>query len=364
MKIPQEFRFLLDACRFDRDIHPSMQDYEAINLQLAAEIAGKNGLSALFYRFLKRSGSVPAEILCRLKADYENNLTKQILWWEELGRIIEKFRSSGIRVVPLKGIVLMETLYPEPGMRPLEDIDILVRSSDMMRSAGLLCETGYTAVLPEQISWMANNSLAIPLRREGFYVELHGDLINNRSYASTVNLDMEKIWANTRKITVSGSELTSLSPEDFLIHLCLHLSVMHGLSGLFWHLEICEFLNKEKIRWEVFRTRAKEFKIEKAVYLPLYFQQELFGKSSVPEIDCQAGRFEKKIWEGNILKPKGRFDLLSVWFLLERRRIKTLAGAFFSCRGLSLLKGAVHSVKLLADFLASLASVFKSGSKE
>ena len=49
-------------------------------------------------------------------------------------------------MIPLKGPALAEALYPDPGLRPFTDLDLLVRREDAARAVALLGEVGRSGV--------------------------------------------------------------------------------------------------------------------------------------------------------------------------------------------------------------------------
>ena len=50
---------------------------------------------------------------------------------------------NGIRAVSMRGIVLAHTLYPDPAMRPMHDIDIIIRPSDKEKFLTAMREEGH-----------------------------------------------------------------------------------------------------------------------------------------------------------------------------------------------------------------------------
>ena len=59
-----------------------------------------------------------------------------------LGGVLDLLETSGIEPMLLKGAALSETVYP-PGLRPMADIDILVRTGDVEEALALLRKHGW-----------------------------------------------------------------------------------------------------------------------------------------------------------------------------------------------------------------------------
>ncbi len=74
-----------------------------------------------------------------------NNL--QIL--DELEKLTARFSQQGIPVVALKGICFALTIYPDIGMRPMVDLDLLVPASRLAEAIQIAYDLGYEKAVPE-----------------------------------------------------------------------------------------------------------------------------------------------------------------------------------------------------------------------
>ncbi len=89
----------------------------------------------------KTSGGEPApgeEIFWR-------NLARFISMRYRLGKILERFQDTGVPVIILKGALYGDSLYPNPGLRYMSDIDLFVRNRDFKTAASLLGKMGCEA---------------------------------------------------------------------------------------------------------------------------------------------------------------------------------------------------------------------------
>lgn len=62
---------------------------------------------------------------------------------EDLAAILDGAASAGVAVMPMKGAVLAFARYREPGLRPMADLDLLVRPADEPRLHDVLVRVGY-----------------------------------------------------------------------------------------------------------------------------------------------------------------------------------------------------------------------------
>ncbi|SUZ32344.1 hypothetical protein ROE7235_02100 [Roseibaca ekhonensis] len=146
-------------------------------------------------------------------------------------RVHTLLQDAGIAHVFLKGIVLAAFAYPNPAMRPMRDLDLLVRPTDLPRARKILALAG------GELQHMAHKSAqnapeeakhATPVWSPGqvVSVELHGHLtepfadLDPHGFARFER----EIWDRATTVSLGGHDLPCLAPED----MCLHL-VMHGL---------------------------------------------------------------------------------------------------------------------------------------
>jgi len=82
-----------------------------------------------------------------------------------LGAVLAACDRAAVDVLPVKGIVTAYTLYPDPGLRPIRDVDLRVRPRDLGRVARLGEEAGWR-LLERSIAY---RTLSFEVR--GFLVE-------------------------------------------------------------------------------------------------------------------------------------------------------------------------------------------------
>ncbi len=111
-----------------------------------------------------------------LTAAYHRAHAGHALFRREAAFVFETLQAAGVRVVPIKGIFVAERCYPEPAVRVLSDIDVLV--DDVDRAAAALVRRGasYGARPAAVRAWQrqAGHEVALGLPPRGqTLVELH-----------------------------------------------------------------------------------------------------------------------------------------------------------------------------------------------
>jgi hypothetical protein len=195
----------------------------------------------------------------------------------ELADILGALRVEGIPVIVLKGAYLAETVYEDRGLRSMRDLDLLVRKCDLSHAEATLFAMGYSR-LPGRTADVSRRHHLPPLVRSGRTpVEIHWTIENP---TEPFDIDVEGLWARATPASIGGQEVLALSPEDSLLHLCLHTAFHHqfvlGLRGCWDILETTRHFG-DRIDWVALQERARRWGVEKYVCLTLSLAKELLG---------------------------------------------------------------------------------------
>ncbi len=96
------------------------------------EAAEAHGLSSLLYHHLCRTGlpELPESARITLKLQYLRHRRRSQVWTAVLRDVLLAYQESKIDLFLLKGGALRHILYPDPALRPVGDLDLLVKSQD------------------------------------------------------------------------------------------------------------------------------------------------------------------------------------------------------------------------------------------
>jgi putative nucleotidyltransferase-like protein len=245
-----------------------------------------HGVAPLLFHTLQRRGLVdhlPPMARALLASTFYRNAARQTLLARVVQQVVAALQSRGMRVIVLKGAALAETVYPERAVRPMSDIDLLVRPEAVAQVEEGLKALGYTC--PDDprrphIWWRAHHyhltwhppaaaPLAVPL-------EVHWQLERpSRPFA----IDLEGLWARAVPATLAGLATWVLAPEDLLLHLCLHLCKHAGspYTGARRDLRLRAFCDLAfvlhhhgaTLDWEALGERARAWGLASYVAAPL-----------------------------------------------------------------------------------------------
>lgn len=215
----------------------------------------------LLYHTTRDSGLVPGQLFERCRDAYLETGIHNTLRLESVATLLNEAHSRGIQVIALKGAALAGQVYGNLGLRPMMDIDLLVRINDVHETRALLRECDFHQIGQELSPGTAlayENELSYSKRdRIQWQLELHWSLFNSPYYQR--HLAEECIWQAAEPITIGGAPAYSLSPEWTLLHLCGHMALHHRRAGLLWWNDIADAIGyyTERFNWDELMTLAE-----------------------------------------------------------------------------------------------------------
>jgi hypothetical protein len=235
----------------------------------------------LVYRNLLDLGfpGVPEAVQAELKGQYLANAMRNQLLAEELARLLGVLGKAGIRVVPLKGVALAQSLYGDVAARVCVDIDILVPPANVDQTIALLLASGYRTEHndPYLEKLALRHGRHFSMVREGrgisFLLELHWILIQHSSHNHEAVRDL---WAEARPQPFLEVPAHSLNSEWEFLYLCIH-AVDHEWRSLKWLIDIHEVTSGSGIDWQRVAKKAEQFEIALPVEQTLAVSSMLLG---------------------------------------------------------------------------------------
>jgi hypothetical protein len=172
---------------------------------LSAVAEGEGGAAGI--RAMLPGGGVPPDVVVPLQRDFAVNAGRNVRKAAILQGLQQLMRAQGIDLVPIKGPALAVLAYGDLALRQFDDLDLLVRPADLLRTVDALEHAGYQVRgLPRS----ADRARYVSSLQDW---SLHGD-------AGQVNLDL-------KPVLVSHTMSTSKSTE-YLRESCHPLEVGNG----------------------------------------------------------------------------------------------------------------------------------------
>jgi Uncharacterised nucleotidyltransferase len=253
-------------------------------------------------------------------------------------------------VIALKGLALAENIYGDIALRPMSDMDLLVKEEDLVRAGRILLDLGYQQYYP---AW--ENTLKIyhhlpPFKnKSGAIIELHWNIVTPES---PIKVDLDGLWERACLIKVYNTDVLAFSPEDLFLHLCIHACV-HLQTGLdlipLFDLAGLIKTSGDKIDWPIVMERAARWGGQKCVYLMLLLVRELLGAappdqimSEIKPADYQSVFFDEALKQIFDVSPSDQL-MRRIGQLSKIKKVKGIKGKVSA-----LLKEAFPSKEYLA----------------
>lgn len=208
----------------------------------------------------------------------------------ELGRIVQALQQQSIPMMALKGIVLAHTSYHDPSLRPMSDLDLLVPPGRMAEANAILRDLGYefpvralplVRNVPRPLMHGQEAAPVLHLRGSTALVEIHSQL---ECGEPVLPVPAEYFWSRAITVDLDGLPVRTLCQEDFLFHLCLHLSRTHRFDkGLLPLVDLMLWIDSfPSWDWAGIASRALQRGCATWMYLTLQVARDLVG-ASVPD---------------------------------------------------------------------------------
>lgn len=235
--------------------------------------AEENSITPLVSRRLQATGTarLPASAAERLKNACRANTIRCLFLSAELIKILDLFRSRGIQAIPYKGPVLAVQAYDDVTLREFEDLDIILRQSDLPKAHEVMLGLGYR---PKYDWILSPGAAASTVPGEYNYrdeerrvmVELHTEL-TLRHFPRPPDLD--ELSRRLVSVKLNEREIQTFSVEDGLPILCIH-GAKDFWERFSWIADISELVMRyPDLNWDITIQRARALNAERMLHVGL-----------------------------------------------------------------------------------------------
>jgi hypothetical protein len=272
----------------------------AINWQNFKEILSYHDLAPFAYLFLKNTDiKIPQDLHELLKSTYYFSLMHNQRFWSEFLRILGVFTDKGVDLVPIKGTALLEELYEDLPIRPMVDIDLLVRRNDLKKAENIFVGLGYQKeLLGLKEQYWLNNQYHISFHGKEIkdlpLVELHWGL----DYPRQRRIIYPELWARIREVERGGHKIKLLSPEDNFLSLTLHSRRFGKALGFKSVYDAVLLLKKygDSFDWDYCFEICRKYQLYATLYFMLCQMEFLSGIDTLEKVlgEFKLSRTKKK----------------------------------------------------------------------
>lgn len=231
--------------------------------------------------------SIPEAFRRPLSSDAMADVARCAFLQQRLCEVLTMFESGAVRCIILKGPGVGALAYPDPMLRPFDDLDILVHPDDFLRAQGVLQEAGFTPLVRLD-SREARDQMRLGWDRgfrspAGDYcVELCQGIAP--SYFGFA-LPTAELWRSVQRVRLSECTVHVPDNEALLLLLCAH-GTKHLWSRLIWIADVSGLVRRsgEGFDWHRLGRRAERLGGRRMLALGLALAGELNATNAVG--DC------------------------------------------------------------------------------
>jgi hypothetical protein len=253
-----------------------------------ARRAVEERLAPLLFWKLRNDERLPEPTRSDLRGELYRAEASNLALYAGLAPLLEGGARARLRPpVLLKGGALAGSIYEEIGLRPMSDIDVLVRSEDLPAWLGIASGLSFRPVSPEMAAGLIRRvhyHVAVEGGPSGdAMIEIHFGLIagasDRRSPDPAWFFERTEPWRPPPSL--GGSEALQLEPTAHLLYLCAHALLQHGgaqARGIWFHdIHLLLTRSGDAIRWDELFEKARELEWDAAVAAALSRVREIFG---------------------------------------------------------------------------------------
>ncbi|NLH99094.1 MAG: nucleotidyltransferase family protein [Chthonomonadales bacterium] len=268
-------RLLLSLCSWPRD-RATIDADELADEQgwsRALTLVKLHGLIPILYA-AQREGCLSRDIPDpdALRRAYYVQAARAALALDELGDIAGALSRHGVPCIVLKGAASMLSIYRDPAMRVLSDLDLLVHLDDLDQAVAALEGAGYRKVVTttsredEWLSVMYFDGISM-YRGRNLPIELHCSFLGGIGDADQA---VSEAWERSVRLQLEGQALTALCPEHAFITAACHL-YRNSHRSLPYMKDVADLLLlaqqvDEREGWNRLRDTCRRWSVEREVH--------------------------------------------------------------------------------------------------
>lgn len=252
---------VFDLLRRASRISPDEQDVVSLrqavssfnSWQALVTEAENNAVAPLIYHNLSASGiDIPRDVKRQLYALVQRHRWANDARAKALAEIVEACEQESIQLVILKGAYLAHSIYPDPALRTMSDIDLLAPPDQAVEVIRILRELGYSVPEHSASRYMSEHHHLPGAHKtrddQQILVEVHHDALSGDAPAS---ITTKNLTSPLNEFFIGERRYFCLGYQDQLRHLYHHMSEPAAKLKLIWCVDIVFYASQfeQQIDW-------------------------------------------------------------------------------------------------------------------
>lgn len=189
-------------------------------------------------------------------------------------RLLTVLAQAGIETMLLKGGALAVTVYGDPTLRPMSDLDVLVPTARARDAIDRLERAGWAPRAAITPGYIRMQHAADLIERAG---ALKCDLHWHAYWECCAPLADVELWTSSAPLDFQGVATRALAPADQLLHVCVNGSRRARRPNLLWVPDAMSLLRAGGIDWERLVSQAAARRLALRTRTMLAYLRGTFG---------------------------------------------------------------------------------------
>lgn len=231
---------------------------------------GSMRLLPLVYRNLGAESFDP-EVAGRMKGIYRRSWTHNQMLFRRAAGAIAALSDAGIETMVLKGASLSLLAYGSAGVRPMDDVDVLVRIERRVDAVEAMRAAGWRPEKADAAGWArVHHSMGI----DG----PHGGNMDLHWFSLWQPARDEPLWQKAVPLELSGTQTLAPCPADQLLLVCVHGTPWNPLPPFRWIADAAAVIRSsgDALDWDRLVSEAKRRQLTVASAAALGYLREEF----------------------------------------------------------------------------------------
>lgn len=236
-----KFADLLVRC-FNAPAAPWPTDWNAADAQQFLEFLPHQGMGPLFWQILHDAGRLdhwPQVIRDGLSTMVRRLAALDLLRRQAVNQVLAALHAHGVEPLLMKGVPLAYTIYPEPWLRPVSDVDLLIPADQVAGTRKIFDELGFVRPPSAEGELILHQFMATQNDAAGMaqVFDVHWKISNTNVFADMLPYD--ELFAERIAVPALGEAAFTLSNRHALLLACIHRVGHHANSRrLIWLYDI------------------------------------------------------------------------------------------------------------------------------
>jgi hypothetical protein len=270
-------------------------------------VAASERVAPLLYQITQNSGLLPAAVEAELREAYYATAARNLRLLHQLELVLRRLEAEGVAVILLKGAALTQEVYRQPALRPMADLDLLVRREDVPLARRVLAALGYRPPCPalrdDHLDAYSHAVFLAQPEAPRAGLDIHWSLFGSLYYYYRVPMDWFRQTSMPARVPKRGygvpigdAPCRVLGPVAQVLHLCAHI-LQHGARGevklLAFHdvAAVLAFYGKE-IDWDQLLSKAQAYELVLAVQQVLSRLQQEWRVALPDDVPARLGALQ------------------------------------------------------------------------